>query len=497
MFFDNFTGARARPRAIFVSAAVAALAAAGALGGGVLVGSDVASAAALSTTDLQSPSLPSLAPLVDRVKPAVVSIKVASVNDDSKSAKSDQSDELPSEIQQSLKPLGEQNRASQEPVALQGSGFFISSDGYIVTNKHLVQNAKSVAVTMMDGKTLDAEVVGGDARTDIAVLKVRERGDYPFVAFSKQPVKIGDWVVAIGHPNDVGATIAAGIVSGDGGDMRDGSYDRFLQIDAPFNMDNLGGPAFNMQGEVVGLNAAIHSSSGGSVGVGLAIPASTVEFVANALEHGGVPHSYLGVSVQTVTPAMAESIGLKSASGVIVVAAMPDTPASEAGLKPGDVITKLNGKAIEDAGDLTRRIDSFKPGDKVELTLMRNDAERTLEATLAEHKISTVAAKAENTDTAQNQAAPTLGVALARANEIAGAGDKGVAVVGVDPDGAAATEGLTAGDVILDVAGKPVSTPEDVKSGFANAKTQGKKGVLMRVQTADGERYGAFPFPEA
>jgi serine protease Do len=497
MFFANFTTPRVRRRAIFASAAVAALAAASALGGSALIGSDVTWAAAQSTTDLQGPSLPSLAPLVDRVKPAVVSIKVDSINDDSNSAKSDQSDGVPSEIKQSLERLGEQS-ARQEPATVEGSGFFISSDGYIVTNKHLVQKAKSVAVTMMDGKTLDAEVVGGDARTDIAVLKVRERGDYPFVAFSKQPAKIGDWVVAIGNPNVVGAMVGAGIVAGEGGDMRDGSYGRFLQIDAPFNRGNLGGPAFNMQGEVVGMNAAVHSPLSGSVGVGLAVPASTVEFVANALEHGSVvPHSYLGVSVQPVTPTMAESIGLKSASGVIALEAISGTPAAEAGLKSGDIITKLNGKAIEDAGDFARRIDSFKPGDKVELTFVRDDAEKTLEATLGERKTSTVATKAGNTDAAQNEAAPTLGVALARANEIAGAGDKGVAIVGIDPDGAAAAEGLTAGDVILDVTGKPVSTPEDVKTGLATAKSQGKKGVLMRVQTADGERYVAVPFPEA
>ena len=170
---------------------------------------------------------------------------------------------------------------------------------------------------------------------------------------------------------------------------------------------------------------------------------------------------------------------------------------SEAGLKSGDVITKLNGKAIEDAGDFARRIDSFKPGDKVELTLMRNDAEKTFEAKLAEHKTSTVATNTENTETTQNNATPTLGLALARANEIAGAGDKGVAIVGVDPNGAAAAEGLTAGDVILDVAGKPVSTPEDVKSVLASVKSQGKKAVLMRVQTADGNRYVAVSFPEA
>jgi serine protease Do len=356
----------------------------------------------------------------------------------------------------------------------------------------VVQNAKSVAVTMMDGKTLDAEVVGSDAKTDIALLKVRQPGDYTFVSLSKQTPKLGDWVVAIGKPNGLGSTVAAGVVSADGRDMSDGSYVRFLKIDAPFNQDYLGGPAFNMQGEVVGVNIAVHSTSGGSVGVGLAVPANTVETVVSALEHGGVvPHGYLGVSVQSVTPAMAESLGLKSASGAIIDDAMPGTPAAQAGLKSGDVITKLDGNAIEDAADLTHRIASFKPGEKINLAVVRDGAEMTLDATLAEHKTATVT-KAENVDTAQNEAGPTLGVALARADEVTGAGDKGVAIVGVDPNGAAAAQGLTAGDVILDVAGKPVSTPEDVKSALASVKSHGKKAALMRVQTADGNRYVAL-----
>ena len=224
--------------------------------------------------------------------------------------------------------------------------------------------------------------------------------------------------------------------------MSDGSYIRFLKIDAPFNQDNLGGPAFNTQGEVVGVNIAVHSTSGGSVGVGLAVPANTVETVVSALQHGGVvPHGYLGVSVQSVTPAMAESLGLKSASGAIMDDAMPGTPAAQAGLKSGDVITKLDGNAIEDAADLTHRIASFKPGEKINLAVVRDGAEMTLDATLAEHKTATVT-KAENVDTAQNEAGPTLGAALARADEVTGAGDKGVAIVGVDPNGAAAAEGL-------------------------------------------------------
>src|SRR5271166_99856 len=275
MSFASFTNPRARRRAILASAAVAALSAAGAL-----TGADVARAAAISTADLQGPSLPSLSPLVDRLKSAVVSIKLNTSNDGSKS---EQSEGLPSEFQRFVKRFGEQNGAFQDTIVGEGSGFFISSDGYIVTNNDVAQNAKSVAVTMMDGKTLDAEVVGSDAKTDLALLKVRQPGDYPFVSLSKQPPKIGDWVVAVGKPNGLGGAIAVGIVSADGRDTRDSSYDRFLQIDAPFNKNYLGGPTFNMQGEVVGVNAAIHSTSGGSIGVGLAVPANTVETVVNAL----------------------------------------------------------------------------------------------------------------------------------------------------------------------------------------------------------------------
>jgi serine protease Do len=192
---------------------------------------------------------------------------------------------------------------------------------------------------------------------------------------------------------------------------------------------------------------------------------------------------------------MAESMGMKSAKGAIVVEAMSGTPAAEAGLKPGDVITKLNGQAVDDAADLTLRVGSFKPGDKVDLTYMRDGAEKSAQVTLASQKDEKVA-KADNSQSQKEQGG-ALGIQIAPAKEVAGAGDTGVAIVGVDPNGAAAAEGLTAGDIILDVAGKPVSTPQDVKSEVANARNQGKKAVLMRIQTAQGDRYVAVPFPKA
>ncbi len=498
MFYPRIANSRLRRETILASVAVASLFVAGAFGEGALT-SHVAHAAAVTTVDLQGQPMPSFAPLIDRVKAAVVSVKVKIVSDVAASGSSIQMDNLPPEIQQFLKRFGVPNGATQNPQSVvmgEGSGFFISSDGFIVTNNHVVDHAKSVTVTMDDGKTLDAKVVGTDPKTDLALLKATQPGDYPFVTFSTEKPRIGDWVVAIGNPYGLGGTVTAGIISADGRDIGDGPYDRFLQIDAPINRGNSGGPTFNTQGQVVGVNTAIFSPSGGSVGIGFAIPSTTADSVIGALEHGGaVPRGYLGVNIQPVTSEIAESMGLKSAKGAIVVEAMPGTPAVEAGLKSGDVITALNGKAVEDAADLTLRTGSFKPGDKVDLTYMRDGAEKTAQVTLAEQKNETVA-KADGSQSQKDHGA-ALGIQIAPAKEVAGAGDKGVAIVGVDPNGAAAAEGLTAGDVILDVAGKPVSTPQDVKSQITNAMSQGKKAVLMRIQTADGDRYVAVPFPKA
>ena len=498
MFYPRFANSRLHRQTILASAAVASLAVAGAFGEGVLTSSHAAHAAAVTTADLQGQPMPSFASLIDRVKPAVVSVKVKIANDGAASGSSVQMDNLPPEIQQFLKRFGAPNGTTQNPQSVmgEGSGFFISADGFIVTNNHVVDHAKSVTVTMDDGKTLDAKVVGTDPKTDLALIKVTEPGDYPFVTFSTEKPRIGDWVVAIGNPYGLGGTVTAGIISAEGRDIGDGPYDRFLQIDAPINRGNSGGPTFNLQGQVVGVNTAIFSPSGGSVGIGFAIPSSTADSVIGALEHGGVvPRGYLGVNIQPVTSEIADSMGLKSAKGAIVVEAMPGTPAVEAGLKSGDVITSLNGKAVEDASDLTLRIGSFKPGAKVDLTYMRDGAEKTAQVTLAEQKNETVA-KADDSQSQKDHGA-ALGIQIAPAKEVAGAGDKGVAIVGVDPNGAAAAEGLTAGDVILDVAGKPVSTPQDVKSQITNAKSEGKKAVLMRIQTADGDRYVAVPFPKA
>ncbi len=499
----SFLNVNNRPffrRRMLASAAVAALIASGAVGVALMSGQAPASAAAVPTSDLQAQSLPSFAPVVERVKPAVVSVKVNMANAAANAQDfSSQMDNLPPEIRRFFRDFGMPNGMSprqMEPdhtVAL-GSGFFISADGYVVTNNHVVDHAKTVTVTMNDGKTLDAKVIGTDAKTDLALLKVTEKGDYPYVSFAKDAPRVGDWVVAIGNPFGLGGTVTAGIISAEGRDIGEGPYDQFLQIDAPINKGNSGGPTFNLEGQVVGVNTAIYSPSGGSVGLGFAIPASTVTNVVDELEHGGVvTRGYLGVMIQPVNQDIAEGLGLKSAAGALVDQTEPGTPAEAAGLKSGDVITKLNGEPVKDAAELTRRVAALKPGDKADVTYLRDGAEKSVSITLSQQKSE----KTASAGAGQGEGGMSLGLQLAPAKDVAGAGDQGVAVVGVDPNGAAASKGLKDGDVILEVSGKPVSRPGEVKADIAAAGRDGKKAVLMKIKTAQGERFVAFEFPAA
>ncbi len=498
MSIFNLNNPNLRRGKMLASAAVLAVAASGAVGAMVMSESPPARAAAIDTSGLQSQSLPSFAKVVDRVRPAVVSVRVKI--DDAATDSSDASgqfENLPPEIQRFFRQFGDQNgmgqhQMHQHEIAL-GSGFFISADGYVVTNNHVVDHASTVTVTTNDGKTLDAKVIGTDPKTDLALLKVTAKGDYPFVSFAPHTPRVGDWVVAIGNPYGLGGTVTAGIISAEGRDIGDGPYDSFLQIDAPINKGNSGGPTFDLDGQVVGVNTAIYSPSGGSIGLGFAIPASTVRTVVDALEHGGVvQRGYLGVMIQPVTQDLADGLGLKDAGGALVDQAEPGTPAADAGLKSGDVITKLNGEPVKNAADLTRRVAALKPGDKADITYLRDGDEKTASITLAGQK-NEQTAKADND---QNAGALLLGVELAPAKQV-GAGDKGVAIVTVDPNGAAASKGLSAGDVILEVSGKAVSRPSEVKADIADAKHDGRKAVLMKVKTADGSRFIAFELPKA
>jgi serine protease Do len=321
-------------------------------------------------------ALPSFADLVDKVKPAVVSVRVKT----GAAAADEQSlDDLPPELRRFFRQPQVEGPARPQPrqAMAQGSGFFVSQDGYVVTNNHVVEKASEVQIVTDSGKTLEAKVVGTDPRTDLALLKVKDGGSYPYVELSDAKARIGDWVLAIGNPFGLGGTVTAGIVSAQGRDIGSGPYDDFIQIDAPINRGNSGGPTFNQKGEVVGVNTAIYSPSGGNVGIAFAIPASTVKQVVDQLKKDGkVARGFIGVQIQPVTGEMADAIGLKDAKGALVAEAQNDGPAAKAGIRRGDTITAVNGEAVKDARDLSRKIATFAPGAKATITLYREGKSR-------------------------------------------------------------------------------------------------------------------------
>ncbi len=471
------------------------------LSGGYFVGSSHGHAAPIVTSDLRAPLTPSFAPLAERVRPAVVSVRVVVDGATMAPRQASALDALPPQLREFFQRFGEQNGTPpQQPVPKNGvalgSGFFVSADGFIVTNNHVVENAKSVSVTTDDGHVLDARVVGTDPKTDLALLKVTEKGDYPFVAMAQEAPKVGDWVMAIGNPFGLGGSVTAGIVSANGRDLGAGPYDDFLQIDAPINKGNSGGPTFNLKGEVVGVNTMIFSPSGGSVGLAFAIPASTVVNVVKALETDGVvPRGYLGVQVQGLDQAIADSLGLRSTNGALVDEVVPGTPAAKAGLRSGDIITAVNGAAVKEARDFTRQIGALKPGDAVDLTFVRGGREQEARLTLGRQQVTEKAIPAK---ASADEATPmVLGVQLASARDVAGMGGPGVVIVGVDPNGAAAEKGIASGDIILEVAGKPVSRPAEVKAEIASARHEGKGAVLFKIRNAEASRYVAFALPKA
>ncbi|SDF41613.1 serine protease Do [Bosea robiniae] len=322
-------------------------------------------------------ALPSFADLVDKVKPAVVSVRVKT---QTAAAGDDQSlEDIPPQLRRFFRDQegARQGRPKPQVGMAQGSGFFVSQDGYVVTNNHVVENAVEVQLVTDSGKTLDAKVVGTDPRTDLALLKVKDAGNYPYVQLSDAKARIGDWVLAIGNPFGLGGTVTAGIVSAQGRDIGSGPYDDFIQIDAPINRGNSGGPTFNQNGEVVGVNTAIYSPSGGNVGIAFAIPASTVRQVVDSLKKDGtVARGFIGVQIQPVTSEMADAIGLKDAKGALVAEAQGNGPAAKAGIRRGDTITAVNGEAIKDARELSRKIATFAPGTKTTITLFREGKSR-------------------------------------------------------------------------------------------------------------------------
>jgi serine protease Do len=383
-------------------------------------------------------------------------------------------------------------RGGRNTITGQGSGFFISADGFAVTNNHVVEKAESVEVTTDDGTIHTAKVIGTDSRTDLALIKV-EGGSFPYVNLAGAPPRIGDWVIAVGNPFGLGGTVTAGIVSARGRDIGAGAYDDFIQIDAPVNKGNSGGPTFDTEGNVIGVNTAIFSPSGGSVGIAFAIPSDTVKSVITQLkDKGTVTRGWIGVQIQPVTPDIAESLGLKKVTGALVAEPQPDGPAKKAGIEAGDVITAVNGEEVKDARDLAKKIGALPPKANVKLTVLQKGAEKTVNLALGELPNSKEAKASPGKDDSNGVDLGKLGLTLAPAARVAGAGSEGVVVTGVDQSGAAAEQGFATGDVILEVAGKAVSSPGDVRNAIAGAKSGGKRTVLLRVKKGENTRFVAL-----
>ncbi|WP_428029282.1 Do family serine endopeptidase [Ancylobacter sp.] len=456
----------------------------------------------------------SFADIVEKVSPAVVSVKVK--KDEDEVASNDEEgmggQNVPPQIERFMRrfgfgpggPGGPDMGPRRGPgpghrnVVGQGSGFFISNDGYVVTNNHVVDGASEVDVTTTDGKSYTAKVIGTDPRTDVALLKVEGKSDFPWVKLAAKAPRVGDWVVAVGNPFGLGGTVTAGIVSARGRDIGSGPYDDFLQIDAPINRGNSGGPTFGLDGEVIGVNTAIVSPSGGNVGIAFAIPSETVSEVVDALKAGGqVARGYVGVQIQPVSDEVAEAMDLKSSEGALIAQVQPGTPGEKAGLKPGDVVTEIDGATVKDSREMSREIARKKPGTVVKLSVLRDGKPMSIPVTLEQLPTDVAAADKAKADAEDNgekdgKGIPRLGLSLAPAKGVAGAGDIGVVVTEVDPNGPAAERGLKAGDVILDVGGKPVMTPAEVRDGLATAKKDNRKAVLMRVKSEQGTRFVAI-----
>jgi serine protease Do len=447
------------------------------------------------------------ADIVERVKPSVISVKV---NINEKVANKDDDGDSPfqpgSPMERFFRRFGGPDGLppglrgtphGRGMVTGQGSGFFISADGYAVTNNHVVDGADKVEVTADDGKTYSAKVIGTDARTDLALIKVEGGSNFPFAKLADGKPRIGDWVLAVGNPFGLGGTVTAGIVSAMGRDIGNGPYDDFIQIDAPVNKGNSGGPAFNTAGEVMGVNTAIYSPSGGSVGIAFSIPASTVKsVVAQLKDKGTVSRGWIGVQIQPVTADIADSLGLKKAEGALVAEPQSNGPAAKAGIESGDVITSVNGEKIKDARELARTIGGFAPGTAVKLNVLHKGQDKVVNLTLGQLP-NTVEAKADSDSdekggVTRGTDVPKLGLTVAPANTVAGAGKEGVVVTEVDPKSEAA-ERFKEGDVILEVAGKSVANVGDVRDAMKAAASDNKNSVLMRVKRGGTSLFVAVP----
>lgn len=465
-------------------------------------------------------AVPGFADLIEKVRPAVVSVRVKKDVQETANRGGSRSfggsgfDQLPDDhpLKRFFRDFGMEPRGDARPEGrrgpgkrpggrpgherpfAQGSGFFISEDGYVVTNNHVVSDGDAYSVVLDDGTEFDAKLIGTDPRTDLAVLKVDDaKRKFTYVALGDDnKVRVGDWVVAVGNPFGLGGTVTSGIVSARGRDIGAGPYDDFIQIDAAVNKGNSGGPAFNLSGEVIGINTAIFSPSGGSVGIAFAIPASTAKQVVDQLiNKGSVERGWIGVQIQPVTKDIAASLGLAEEKGAIVASPQKDGPAAKAGIKSGDVITAVNGEPVQDPRDLARKIAGINPGEKVAVTLWRNNKAEEVDMTLAAmpNDMKQPGAKPDDGKGGSNgETLDDYGLTVVPSEE----GD-GVVVTDVDPDSDAADRGIRSGDVIVSVNNQTVNSAKNINQAISEAAKSGRKAVLLQLQSNDQSRFVALP----
>jgi serine protease Do len=446
----------------------------------------------------------SFAPLVKKVSPAVVNISVSQKaeadamveepeNGPSPGFPNSPFDEFLRRFfeqqgqggQRHLFPQGPNGQAKR--IAL-GSGFIIDPSGYVVTNSHVVGDAAKVEVTLQDNSKYTAKIVGRDPKTDIAVLKISADKPLPHVTFGdSSAAQVGDWVMAVGNPFGLGGTVTTGIISARGRDIHSGPFDDFLQIDAPINRGNSGGPTFDLDGEVIGINTAIYSPNGGSVGIGFAVPSNVAKSVVAQLEeHGKVSRGWLGVQIQEVTPAIAASLGLHGEHGALIAVVTPDSPGAKAGLKQGDVILSFNGTEVGPLRDLPRLVAATAPDTGATMTVWRNGQMTQLQAKVGElANEQQVASASAGEDEEQPTKAEAQGMHFAPLTsqlrrELHVAKDvHGVVVARIDNGSAAEEVGLSEGDILVAIDQQPVNTPQQAAEKLREAANSPKKSALL------------------
>ena len=388
---------------------------------------------------------------------------------------------------------GEQAPRSRRVNSL-GSGFVIDKDGVIVTNNHVIADADDIEINFADGSKLTAEVVGADPKTDIAVLRVKPETPLTAVSFGdSETIRIGDWVMAIGNPFGLGGTVTTGIVSARGRDINSGPYDNFIQTDAAINRGNSGGPLFNQEGEVIGVNTAIISPTGGSIGIGFAVPSDLVKsVVAQLIEFGETRRGWLGVRIQPVTDDIAESLDMKEAMGALVAGIIKGGPVDNGSIQPGDVIIRFDGQDVEDMRDLPRIVAESPVGKDVEVVIIRKGKEETIAVTLGRLEDGEqLIAQAQQSD--EPETATVLGMELAELDDALrekyelSENVEGVVIVNVEEDSSAAEKRIVAGDVIVEVAQEAVKSPQDVSDRVKELKDDGRRNALLMIANTIGE----------